>query len=89
MKLFLDANLLFSASLSATGTAQALLVAAANAGASCICSEHVLAEAQRNLSVKAPQALARLALISELLDRVAEPGPAHIDAAPPTRTSTG
>jgi predicted nucleic acid-binding protein len=81
LKLFLDANVLFSASLSAAGTAQALLVAAARAEAQCICSDRAFAEAHRNLTAKAPQALAQLELVSVLVGRVPQPHAAHIDAA--------
>lgn len=81
MKLFLDANVLFSASLSASGTAQALLVAAAQAGAQCICSERAFAEAHRNLWAKAPQSVPQLELISVLVGRVPEPHAAQVAAA--------
>lgn len=81
MRLFLDANVLFSASLSTAGTAQALLVAAAKAGAQCVCSERAFAEAHRNLSAEAPQAVPELELISVLVSRVPEPQATQIDAA--------
>jgi predicted nucleic acid-binding protein len=81
LKVFLDANVLFSASLGAAGTAQALLVAAANAGAHCLCSERAFAEAHRNLLAKAPQSLPQLELISALVARVPEPHARQIDAA--------
>lgn len=81
MKLFLDANVLFSESLSASGTAQALLVAAKAAGAVCVCSERAFAEAHRNLASKAPQSLPNLELISVLVSRVPEPHVSQIDAA--------
>lgn len=81
MKIFLDANVLFSASLSDTGTAQALLIAARSAGAHCVGSERAFSEAQRNLSAKSPQSLPNLELIAALVSRVAEPAAAHIDAA--------
>lgn len=81
MKVFLDANVLFSASLGAAGTAQALLVAAAKAGAQCVCSERAFAEAHRNLAAKAPQSLPELELISVLVSRVPEPHATQVDAA--------
>ena len=81
MKLFLDANVLFSASLSASGTAQALLVAAKAAGAECVCSERAFAEAHRNLASKVPQSLPNLELISVLVSRVPEPHATQTDAA--------
>jgi len=81
LKLFLDANVLFSASLSASGTAQALLVAAKAARAECVCSERAFAEAHRNLASKTPQSLPNLELISVPVSRVPEPHAAQIAAA--------
>jgi uncharacterized protein len=81
LKVFLDANVLFSASLGTAGVAQALLVAAANAGAQCICSERAFAEAHRNLATKAPRSVPNLELISALVARVPEPSATMIDAA--------
>ncbi len=81
MKVFLDANVLFSASLGAAGAAQALLVAAAQAGVPCLSSERAFAEAHRNLERKAPSSVPNLELISMLVSRVPEPGTAAIAAA--------
>ncbi len=81
MKVFLDANVLFSAALSAQGTAQALLVVAHTTGAQCVTSDYAFAEAQRNLLAKAPQALPTFDLIVSLLTRVPEPAVAHVEAA--------
>ena len=81
MKVFLDANVLFSASLSERGVAQALLVAAHAAQAQCVSSDYAWGEALRNLASKAPQGLTRLALIEPLVWRVGEPGAVHLAAA--------
>lgn len=81
MKVFLDANVIFSASLSAQGVAQALLVAAQAVQAQCVCSDYAWGEALRNLAAKAPQALPRLALIEYLVARVPEPAAVHVEAA--------
>ena len=81
MKVFLDANVLFSASLSESGAAQALLVAARATQAHCVSSDYAWGEALRNLASKAPQGLARLALIEPLVLRVGEPGAVHLAAA--------
>lgn len=81
MKVFLDANVIFSASLSAQGVAQALLVAAQAAQAQCVCSDYAWGEALRNLAAKAPQALPRLALIEAVVVRVPEPAAVHVEAA--------
>lgn len=81
MKIFLDANVVFSASLSEHGVAQALLIAAQDAQAQCVCSDYAWGEALRNLAAKAPQALPRLALIEALVARVPEPAAVHVEAA--------
>ena len=85
MKVFLDANVLFSAALSAQGTAQALLFVAHTTGAQCVTSDYAFAEAQRNLLAKAPQALLTFDLIASLLTRVPEPAAAHVEAATQAR----
>ena len=81
MKVFLDANVLFSASLSETGAAQALLVAAHGAEAQCVSSDYAWGEALRNLALQAPQGLARLRLIEALVERVSEPAAPWVQAA--------
>ena len=85
MKFFLDANVLFSAALSAQGTAQALLFVAHTTGARCVTSDYAFAEAQRNLLTKAPHALPTFDLIASLLTRVPEPAAAHLEAAAQAR----
>ena len=80
MKVVLDANVLFSASLSAQGTAQApLFVAATNVR--CVSSDFAWTEARRNLSAKAPLALATFELIEAVVERVPEAGTAHVETA--------
>lgn len=81
MKVFVDANVVFSACLSASGAAQALLVAAQTAHAQCVCSDLAWGEALRNLAAKSPQALPRLASIEVLVARVPEPAAVHVEAA--------
>jgi uncharacterized protein len=81
LKLFVDANILFSASLSEKGVAQALLVAAESVAARCVCSERAFAEAHRNLSIKAAQSMRNLELLSQIVARVPEPSTPHIEAA--------
>ena len=81
MKVFLDANVLFSASLSAQGTAQALLFVAQTTGVQCVSSDYAFAEAQRNLLAKAPHALPTFDLIARLLVRVPEPAAVHVETA--------
>jgi predicted nucleic acid-binding protein len=56
-KIFIDTSVLFAASLSATGFARDLIVAAARGELTLVLSSFVIAEARRNLDRKAPQAL--------------------------------
>ena len=81
MKIFLDANVLFSAALPAPGAARALLVAARAAQAQCVCSDHAMTEARRNVQAKAPHALITFELIEALTLRVPEPAAAFVEAA--------
>ena len=81
MRVFLDANVLFSASLSARGTAQALLLVADSAGAECVSSAYAWGEAHRNLAAKAPHALPTLGLIETVVGRVPDAMAAHVERA--------
>ena len=81
MRVFLDANVLFSASLSARGTAQALLLVADTAGAECVSSAYAWGEAQRNLAAKAPHALSRFGLIEAVVRRVPDATQAYVERA--------
>ncbi len=81
MKLFLDANVIFSASLPKPGMAKALLYEAARCGVMCVSSSRALAEARRNLLSKAPHAMEGYAQMAARIVEVAEPAQAAIDAA--------
>lgn len=59
MRIFLNANILFSAAKSA-GAVRALLHWLLDSGHACQVDAYVLAEARRNLELKAPQALPAL-----------------------------
>jgi len=85
LKVFLDANVLFSASLSAQGTAQALLFVAQSSATLCVTSDYAFAEAHRNLLAKAPHALPTFELIAGLMVRVPEPAAAYVEAAHKSR----
>jgi len=54
---FVDSSVLFSASLSSTGAAHDLILAAARGQIVLIVSQFVLLDTQRNLTAKAPRAL--------------------------------
>lgn len=81
MKVFVDANVIFSASLPKAGGARALLYEAARCGAMCISSDRALAEAQRNLLSKAPHAMPGYAQMAARIVTVAQPAQAAIDVA--------
>ncbi len=60
MKLFLDANVLFSAAYSPVGNARSLMAAAVERRLMMLVTDHVLGEAGRNLARKAAHALVSL-----------------------------
>jgi len=72
MRLFLDANVLFSAAWS-SGSRLEILFALADAGL-CVLTSSAFAidEAQRNLATKRPESLQRLAELLVLVERVPE-----------------
>lgn len=57
-RLFLDANVIFSAALSAEGRCRGLFRLAIHGDCQLVISPHALTEAERNLVTKYPQALA-------------------------------
>ncbi|MFH0352264.1 MAG: PIN domain-containing protein [Chromatiales bacterium] len=81
MRVFLDANILFSAAKS-DGTVRELLTLLVKAGHECWADGYVAEEARRNLAAKAPDGLP---VLEELLGRVhvavAQPHPATLQAA--------
>jgi uncharacterized protein len=81
MRVFLDANILFSAAKS-DGAVRALLRLVVESGHECWADAYVVAEARRNLDAKGPQALHALdALLGHL--RVAGAGSQAALNAPP------
>ena len=87
MRLFLDANVLFSAALSPEGAASNLFAFAGAGACELVTSAFVVAEVTRNLRVKAPEAvdrwerlLASVGIVVEadarLVDRIGVPLPA-------------
>jgi predicted nucleic acid-binding protein len=78
MKLFLDANVLFTAVYSPRGRARGLFELA-DAGHCSLCtSAFALEEARRNLAMKAPAKLSGLGRILPLLTIVPEPSPEKV-----------
>lgn len=76
-RLFLDANVLFTAAHRPNGKAAFLFEAQADAGASSpwtlVSSAYAIEEARRNIEIKAPDALARLAKLVGTLTIAAQP----------------
>lgn len=77
MRVFLDANILFSAAKS-DGAVRLLLNLLLKAGHECCVDGYVTEEARRNLAAKAPAGLADL---EALLQRMRREGAQHADAA--------
>ena len=77
MRIFLDANILFSAAKS-DGAVRLLLNLLRKAGHECCVDGYVTEEARRNLAAKAPEGLAAL---EALLPRLQREGAQHADAA--------
>jgi predicted nucleic acid-binding protein len=81
MRVFLDANILFSAAKS-DGAVRALLRLVVESGHECWADAYVVAEARRNLDAKGPQALHALdALLAHL--RIAGAGSRAVPNAAP------
>lgn len=73
MKLFLDANVLFTAAWSAEGISRSLFDLAASDRCSLVTSAFALDEARRNLALKAPAKLQELDRLFPCLSVVPEP----------------
>jgi rRNA-processing protein FCF1 len=76
MRIFLDANILFSAAKS-DGAVRLLLERLLKAGHECCVDGYVTEEARRNLAAKSPEGLAALAI---LLTRLHRESAQHADA---------
>ena len=77
MRIFLDANILFSAAKS-DGAVRRLLELLAKAGHECCVDGYVVEEARRNIAVKAPGALA---LLESLVASMRRSETQHVDRA--------
>ena len=78
MKLFLDANILFTAAYSEQGISRTLFRLAGAGRCSLITSAYAADEARRNLAVKAPTVLPEFGNLLEAADIVREPAPAVV-----------
>ena len=75
MKLFLDANVIFTAAYSAQGLSRGLFRVAATGKCSLCTSAFAHEEAFRNLHNKAPENLANLTMLKKQVDILPEPHP--------------
>ena len=75
MRVFLDANVVFSAAFSPNGRSLALFRLAAIGRATLHVSSHVLGEAHRNLTVKAEHRMDDLGVLVKQMQLVAEASP--------------
>jgi len=75
MRLFLDANVLFSAAVSPAGAAAGLIALAAGGACELVTSTLAVTEATRNLSAKAPAAMDRWGLVGAVVGIVPEADP--------------
>jgi len=83
MRIFLDANILFSGPKS-NGAVRELLRLLVEAGHECCVDAYVIEEARRNLALKAPHGLAVLTtLVSRMRVASTHPADAVFDTAPP------
>jgi predicted nucleic acid-binding protein len=78
VKLFLDANILFTAAYSEQGISRTLFRLAGVGRCSLITSAYAVDEARRNLAVKAPAALTEFGKLLEAAVIVREPPPAVV-----------
>jgi predicted nucleic acid-binding protein len=75
MKLFLDANILFSAAQSTEGRARGLFVLAADGHCNLLSSEHATNEACRNLMMKSPSSIGVFRDLLKIVRIAGEGGP--------------
>lgn len=81
MRIFLDANVLFSAAKS-DGAVRRLLALAIDAGHECWADGYVMEEARRNLAAKAPEGVPALsALLARMRLAAAQPRPVALEVA--------
>lgn len=80
MRLFLDANVLFSAAHNPDGNGRAMFLLAKKARAALISSRFAVEEAARNLKAKHPERIADLDQLVASLEVSAEPGPSIVAA---------
>jgi predicted nucleic acid-binding protein len=78
VRLFLDANILFSAAHSPRGGARELLYLAEAGHCELVTSQHAIFEAERNLKLKSPTAAGDFSRVLKTVHRVPGAGPAVV-----------
>lgn len=78
MRLFLDANVLFSGAHSPRGRARGLFSLAESGFCKLVTSEHAIGEAERNLAMKHPTAMEDLEVLMKQVTRAPEGGPSLV-----------
>jgi predicted nucleic acid-binding protein len=78
MRLFLDANILFTAAHNPEGRSAAIVNLARHGRCSLVTSPHAATEARRNIQIKYPEVLGRLDGLFEVVDMVGEASPADV-----------
>lgn len=73
MRVFLDANVLFSAAYRDTGSVRAFFALAAGGGCHLVCPGHAIEEARRNITARYPRRLADLEELLRNVEVVPEP----------------
>jgi len=81
MKLFLDANIIFTAAYSAQGLSRGLFRLAAAGKCSLCTSAFAQEEAVRNIHIKAPEKLADMTALMKQVDVLPEPHPKWVTLA--------
>jgi len=78
VRLFLDANVLFTAAYSPEGRSAALFALAGSGVCSLVSSRHAIDEACRNLALKSPRSMPGIEQLVALLEVVPEAGPGTV-----------
>ncbi len=81
MRVFLDANVLFSAAYREGGPSRGLFTLADAGRCALVSSAHAIEEARRNVAAKQPHRLPDLIRLVQLIEVCAEPGPASVEWA--------
>ncbi|MDO8835045.1 MAG: hypothetical protein Q7V01_05590, partial [Vicinamibacterales bacterium] len=81
MRLFLDANVLFTAAHNPEGRSAAIVDLARHGCCSLVTSPHAATEARRNIQIKYPEVLERLEGLFEVVVLVGEASPADVARA--------